>query len=59
MEMDDADWHDQIENNLNGTANTVRAFGPKMVARKKGRCRDAWAPRTAPPTQPRSGAFSG
>src|SRR5262249_38703295 len=37
MEMADADWHDQIENNLNGTANTVRAFGPKMVARKKGR----------------------
>jgi NAD(P)-dependent dehydrogenase (short-subunit alcohol dehydrogenase family) len=37
MEMDDSDWHDQIENNLNGTANTVRAFGPKMVARKKGR----------------------
>ncbi len=29
--------HDQIENNLNGTANTVRAVGPKMVARKKGR----------------------
>jgi len=37
MEMDDNDWRDQIENNLNGTANTVRAFGPKMVARKKGR----------------------
>ena len=37
MEMDDMDWHDQIENNLNGTANTVRAFGPKMVARRSGR----------------------
>jgi NAD(P)-dependent dehydrogenase (short-subunit alcohol dehydrogenase family) len=37
MEMDDMDWRDQIENNLNGTANTVRAFGPKMVARKYGR----------------------
>ena len=37
MEMDDMDWGDQIENNLNGTANTVRAFGPKMVARKYGR----------------------
>jgi len=37
MEMGDNDWCDQIENNLNGTANTVRAFGPKMVARKKGR----------------------
>jgi NAD(P)-dependent dehydrogenase (short-subunit alcohol dehydrogenase family) len=37
MEMDDMDWRDQIENNLNGTANTVRAFGPKMVARNYGR----------------------
>jgi NAD(P)-dependent dehydrogenase (short-subunit alcohol dehydrogenase family) len=37
MEMDDMDWRDQIENNLNGTANTVRAFGPKMVLRKYGR----------------------
>ena len=37
MDMDDSDWRDQIENNLNGTANTVRAFGPKMVARNKGR----------------------
>jgi NAD(P)-dependent dehydrogenase (short-subunit alcohol dehydrogenase family) len=24
-------------NNLNGTANTIRAFAPKMVARRKGR----------------------
>ena len=31
------DWRDQIENNLNGTANTVRAFGPKLVARNRGR----------------------
>ncbi len=37
LEMDDMDWRDQIENNLNGTANTVRAFTPKMVARKYGR----------------------
>lgn len=37
LEMQDADWNDVIENNLNGTANTVRAFAPKMVARKKGR----------------------
>lgn len=37
MEMDDMDWHDQIENNLNGTANTIRAFGPKLVARNRGR----------------------
>jgi len=37
LEMDDADWHDVIDNNLNGTANTLRAFAPKMVARNKGR----------------------
>jgi NAD(P)-dependent dehydrogenase (short-subunit alcohol dehydrogenase family) len=37
LEMDDADWHDVIDNNLNGTANTIRAFAPKMVARRHGR----------------------
>jgi NAD(P)-dependent dehydrogenase (short-subunit alcohol dehydrogenase family) len=37
LEMEDSDWVDVIDNNLNGTANTVRAFAPKMVARKKGR----------------------
>ena len=37
LEMDEADWRDVIDNNLNGTANTVRAFAPKMVARRKGR----------------------
>jgi NAD(P)-dependent dehydrogenase (short-subunit alcohol dehydrogenase family) len=37
LDMDDPDWNDVIENNLNGTANTVRAFAPKMVARRKGR----------------------
>ncbi len=37
LEMTDADWRDVIDNNLNGTANTVRAFAPKMVPRKKGR----------------------
>lgn len=37
LEMDDMDWGDQIENNLTGTANTVRAFAPKMVARNYGR----------------------
>jgi len=37
LEMQDADWRDVIDNNLNGTANTVRALAPKMVARKKGR----------------------
>jgi NAD(P)-dependent dehydrogenase (short-subunit alcohol dehydrogenase family) len=37
LEMDDADWRDVIDNNLNGTANTIRAFAPKMVAQNKGR----------------------
>ena len=37
LEMADSDWNDVIENNLNGTANTIRAFAPKMVARKQGR----------------------
>ena len=37
LEMDDADWRDVIDNNLNGTANTIRAFAPKMVARRYGR----------------------
>src|SRR6201986_3071042 len=37
LEMEDSDWRDVIDNNLNGTANTVRAFAPKMVARKKVR----------------------
>ncbi len=37
LEMTDADWRDVIDNNLNGTANTIRAFAPKMVSRKKGR----------------------
>ncbi len=37
LEMEDADWRDVIDNNLNGTANTIRAFAPKMVARRHGR----------------------
>jgi len=37
LEMEDSDWRDVIDNNLNGTANTIRAFAPKMVARKSGR----------------------
>jgi FlaA1/EpsC-like NDP-sugar epimerase len=36
LEMEDSDWRDVIDNNLNGTANTIRAFAPKMVAKKKG-----------------------
>ena len=37
LEMEDAEWFDVIDNNVNGTANTVRAFAPKMAARRKGR----------------------
>jgi NAD(P)-dependent dehydrogenase (short-subunit alcohol dehydrogenase family) len=37
LDMEDSDWNDVIENNLNGTANTIRAFAPKMVQRKYGR----------------------
>jgi NAD(P)-dependent dehydrogenase (short-subunit alcohol dehydrogenase family) len=33
----DSDWTNVIDHNLNGTANTIRAFAPHMVARKKGR----------------------
>ena len=37
LEMDDRDWHDIIDVNLNGTANTIRAFGPHLVKRGGGR----------------------
>ena len=37
LEMADADWHDIIDNNLNGTANTIRAFAPIMVGQRYGR----------------------
>jgi NAD(P)-dependent dehydrogenase (short-subunit alcohol dehydrogenase family) len=37
MDMDDADWRNLIDNSLNGTANTIRAFAPKMLPRKYGR----------------------
>ncbi len=37
LEMQDSDWRDVIDNNLNGTANTIRAFAPHMVERKYGR----------------------
>jgi len=36
LEMEDADWNDIIDNNLNGTANTVRAFAPALVRRGGG-----------------------
>ena len=37
LEMEDADWHDQIDINLTGTMNTVRAFAPSLVKRGGGR----------------------
>jgi NAD(P)-dependent dehydrogenase (short-subunit alcohol dehydrogenase family) len=37
LEMEDAEWRDVIDNNLNGTANTIRAFAPKLVKRRHGR----------------------
>lgn len=37
IEMDDADWNDQIDINLSGTANCLRAFAPGMLERGSGR----------------------
>ncbi len=37
LEMEDADWHDQIDINLTGTMNAVRAFAPLLVERGGGR----------------------
>lgn len=37
LEMEDTQWFDVINNNLTGTANTIRAFAPKLVTRGKGR----------------------
>ena len=37
LEMQDADWHDQIDVNLSGTANVLRAFAPLLVNRGGGR----------------------
>jgi NAD(P)-dependent dehydrogenase (short-subunit alcohol dehydrogenase family) len=37
LEMTDADWHDQIDVNLTGTANALRVFAPILVARGGGR----------------------
>jgi NAD(P)-dependent dehydrogenase (short-subunit alcohol dehydrogenase family) len=36
LDMNDAQWHDVIDTNLTGTANTVRAFAPAMAARQQG-----------------------
>jgi NAD(P)-dependent dehydrogenase (short-subunit alcohol dehydrogenase family) len=37
LEMSDPDWYDQIEVNLNGTANVLRVFAPLLVKRGGGR----------------------
>jgi len=37
LEMQGADWHDQIDVNLNGTANVLRVFAPRLVSRGGGR----------------------
>jgi SDR family mycofactocin-dependent oxidoreductase len=37
LEMEDADWHDQIDVNLTGTANVLRVFAPALVRRGGGR----------------------
>jgi SDR family mycofactocin-dependent oxidoreductase len=37
LEMDDANWHTQIDVNLTGTANAIRAFAPHIVKRGGGR----------------------
>ena len=37
LEMSDADWHDVVDNNLNGSANTLRAFAPLLVKNGRGR----------------------
>lgn len=36
LDMTDAQWHDVIDVNLTGTANTVRAFAKPMTERKQG-----------------------
>jgi NAD(P)-dependent dehydrogenase (short-subunit alcohol dehydrogenase family) len=37
LDMEDWEWTDVISNNLNGTANTIRAFAPTLVRRGGGR----------------------
>lgn len=37
LEMEDWEWNDVINNNLNGTANTIRAFAPKLKNNGGGR----------------------
>src|SRR5271170_1075658 len=51
--MEDSDWHIQIDVNLTGTANVIRAFAPAMVKRGGGRIIVTTS------TQGRHGTFNG
>jgi NAD(P)-dependent dehydrogenase (short-subunit alcohol dehydrogenase family) len=37
LEMEDEDWRTQIDVNLSGTVNSIRAFAPYLVKRGSGR----------------------
>jgi NAD(P)-dependent dehydrogenase (short-subunit alcohol dehydrogenase family) len=37
LEWEDADWHDQIDVNLTGTCNAIRAVAPHLVRNRGGR----------------------
>jgi NAD(P)-dependent dehydrogenase (short-subunit alcohol dehydrogenase family) len=53
LEMEDPDWSIQIDVNLTGTANAIRAFAPAMVKRDRGRIIVTTS------TQGRHGTFNG
>jgi NAD(P)-dependent dehydrogenase (short-subunit alcohol dehydrogenase family) len=53
LEMEDPDWHIQIDTNLTGTANAIRAFAPAMLSRGGGRIIVTTS------TQGRHGTFNG
>jgi NAD(P)-dependent dehydrogenase (short-subunit alcohol dehydrogenase family) len=64
LEMEDADWHDQIDVNLNGTCNAIRAVAPYLVkngaaaSSSRLRHRDGTAPNTALPIRRLNGESS-
>jgi NAD(P)-dependent dehydrogenase (short-subunit alcohol dehydrogenase family) len=49
LDWKDADWHEQIDVNLNGTCNAIRAVAPYLVRNGGGRIIDT------PSTQDRHG----
>jgi NAD(P)-dependent dehydrogenase (short-subunit alcohol dehydrogenase family) len=65
LEMNGAQWHDVIDVNLTGMANTVRAFAPLLVKQGAGRIiitasgQGKRASGTTPATPPPSGACWG